>query len=55
MTANLDLIAQRVIQIKNGVMTNVSVSLKNIVRAKGDYNWDPIACVCEQEALLIIQ
>ena len=37
---------QHVIQIKNGIMTNVNVSVKNIL-CKKNYCWNPSTCFFE--------
>ena len=44
--ANANSIAQHVIQIKNGVMINVYVSVKNNM-SKKDYSSNPSTCICE--------
>ena len=43
---NANMIVQNVIQIKNGIMKHVNVSVK-LFKCKKDYNWNPSTCVCE--------
>ena len=43
---NANLIVQYVIQIKNGIMINVNVSVKRFVLTrKKDYSWNHSACI----------
>ena len=36
-----------IIQINDGLMTNVNVSVKNVRYIKKDYIWNPSTCGCE--------
>ena len=41
------LTVQRVIQIKNRIMTHVNVHIKINIHAKKYYRWNPSTCICE--------
>ena len=42
---------QLAIQMKNGILINVNVSVKIIALAK-DYSWNPSTCICENGMFL---
>ena len=47
MTGNANWIVKFAIQIKNGIMKHVNVSVKIIVHVKKDYSLNPSTCICE--------
>ena len=50
--ANTNPIVQLAIQIKNGRMKLVNMSIKIIVYVKKDYSWNPSTCTCENSKYL---
>ena len=56
---NASSIVQHAIQIKNGIMKHMNVSVKIILSAKKKYSWNPSTCICENikfsKAFLILQ
>ena len=47
MIVNVNSIVQQVIQIKNGIVINVNISVQVILGAKKIIFWNPSICVCE--------
>ena len=45
-------IAQYVIQIKNGTIKDANVNAKVILLTTKDYNWNPSTCICENSKYL---
>ena len=54
MILNANSIVQRVIQIKNGIMININLSVKSIICVKKDYSWNSSACICKNGRYLKI-
>ena len=52
MAANENSIVQLAIQIKNGIMKHVNVSVEIILHIKKDYSWNPSTCICENAKYL---
>ena len=44
---------ENVIQIKNGVMININVSVKKHHICEKDYIWNPVTCSCENGKYLV--
>ena len=59
MILNANLTVKHKIQIKNGIIKHVNMSVKIIITAKKDYSKNPCACIREntksKKALLIFQ
>ena len=52
MAANENSIVQLAIQIKNGIMKHVNVTVEIILHIKKDYSWNPSTCICENAKYL---
>ena len=51
---NANATVQHVTQMKNGVMINVNMNVKNIIGEKKDYTWNPSTHICEDSMYLKI-
>ena len=48
MNVNINLMVEKLIQIKSRITINIGASIKNIIYAKKDYIWNPATRSCKK-------